>query len=431
MAVSLLFVVNAGAWSNVVPRLSGIKVDLGLSNTALGLALACVSVGALAAGPAAGRLLLRWGSAGVATAAGLCFAALLPVIALAPVWAALAGALLAFGVLDSLMDVAMNTQALRVQRAYGRSIVNGVHGLWSLGAVLGAAAGSLAASAEVAIELHLALAGLVLGALTLLARPALLPGADDADREDAGGAATAADEDLTVAAGATGGADGGADGAAPSPSASGRTRVVSRDAARRLVALGSLLVLAGAIEDSPASWGAVLMREELGTSAGAAGLLFLAFMSAMTVSRLTADRVADRWGPERMLRLAGIAIAAGTAIGLLVGHPVSAVAGFAVAGWGAGPIFPTVFHAAGNLPGVPSGHGVAAVAWASRLGFLVVPPLVGVLGDALTVQAALAVVPVAGAVLALLAGAVRHDRRSGPEVDELAARPGTPVAGIG
>ena len=135
--------------------------------------------------------------------------------------------------------------------------------------------------------------------------------------------------------------------------------------------------------------------------------MFVAFQAAMTVGRLAADRVLDRLGPVAVLRAGSVAIAVGSGLGLLVGHPVSVVVGFALAGLGAAPLFPVVFHAAGNLPGLATGHGVAVVAWASRVGFLVMPPLIGLVADALSVRAALAAVPVAGALLALLAGAER------------------------
>jgi fucose permease len=171
--------------------------------------------------------------------------------------------------------------------------------------------------------------------------------------------------------------------------------------------LGLILLLAGAVEDSPASWGAVLLRDELDASAGVGGLVFVAFQAAMTAGRLLADRVVDRLGSEAVLRAGSALIVVGASVGLLVGTPASVIAGFAVAGLGAAPLFPVVFHAAGNLPGLSTGHGVAVVAWASRLGFLVVPPLVGLVGDAVSVRAGLAVVPAAGLLLVLLAGAVR------------------------
>lgn len=87
--------------------------------------------------------------------------------------------------------------------------------------------------------------------------------------------------------------------------------------------------------------------------------------------------------------------------------------GFARAGLGTAPLFPLAFHAAGDLPGVSTGDGVAAVAWMGRIGFLVAPPLVGLIGDAVNLRAGLVLVPIAGSVVALLAGALASDRDRG------------------
>jgi MFS family permease len=400
--VAALFVINAAAYANIVPRLPGIKAELGLSNAALGAAVAAVPLGSLLSGLAAGPLIQRWGSARVATACGLGFALVVPAVSLAGSWLALAATFAVFGLFDSVMDVSMNAHALRVQRAYGRSIVSALHGLWSLGAVAGAGAASLVVGAGVGLRPHLLGAGLVLGALTVAARRHLLPGPDDTEREDLEAGKSAAD--------LAGVGDAGSSGAGPAlVSGSDDEEVAGTRAPGRaatLAVLGLVLLLAGAIEDSPASWGAVLLREELGTSAGVGGLVFVAFQSAMTAGRLLADRVVDRLGPVTVLRAGSVLVAVGAGLGLLAGTPAAVVAGFAVAGLGAAPLFPVVFHAAGNLPGLATGHGVAVVAWASRLGFLVVPPLVGLVADAASVRTGLAVVPAAGVALLGLVGVV-------------------------
>jgi fucose permease len=375
-AVAVLFLINAAAFANVVPRLPAIKEALELSNTSLGTAVAAMPVGALLSGPAAGWLVARFGSGPLAVATGVGMGLVIPGFALAPAWALLAGTFLVVGALDSLMDVSMNAHALRVQRGYGRSIINAMHGLWSIGAVLGGAAGALAAANRVPLEAHLAGAGGSIALLALLSRRWLLAGPDEPE-EDPG------DPAVTV-------------GTPP-----------STGAGRRLALLGLLVVLSAAVEDAPQSWGAVLLRQELGTSVATAGLVFLAFQSAMTVGRLVGDRVVDRFGAVAVVRAGGALTLTGVGVGLAIGEPVAVVVGFALAGLGTAPLFPLVFHAAGELPGISTGHGVAAVAWMGRVGFLVTPPLVGAVGDAASVRLGLTVVPVAGLLVVLLASVLR------------------------
>jgi MFS family permease len=371
VAVAVLFVLNGAVYANIVPRLPAIKAELGLSNTALGTAVAAMPVGALVSGLLAGRLIARFGSGRLAVACGVAFGFVLPLLGVAPSWGALAGGFLALGLLDALMDVAMNAHGLRVQRGYGRSIVSALHGLWSVGAVLGGLAGAAAAGLDVRPGWHLLAAGAAVLVVSLVMARHTLPGPDDEERDDA-----AAEQ-------ATGG---------------------RRGTARRLGVLGLLVVLAAVVEDAPASWGAVLLRDELGTSAAVGGLVFIAFQVSMVVGRLLGDRIVDRYGEAAVVRAGALVTAAAVGAGLLVGEPASIIAGFAVAGLGAASLFPVVFHAAGNLPGVSTGHGVAVVGWMSRMGFLVVPPLVGAVGDASSLRAGLVLAPVAGLAIAALAG---------------------------
>ena len=384
-AVGTLFLLNAVAYANVVPRLPAIKADLGLSNTSLGTAVAAMPVGALLSGPAAGWLVARIGSGRLAVACAVGFGVALPGFALAPNWAALAGTFAVLGALDSLMDVSMNAHALRVQRAAERSIINALHGVWSVGAVLGGAAGALAAAAGLALGSHLAVAGTLIVATALVVRHALLAGPDDLDRD-------AAEEPLPAARAAT------TDGR-------GRLR-------QRLAVLGLVVVLSAAVEDAPQSWGAVYLREDLGTSAAVAGLVYVAFQASMTASRFAGDRVIDRFGAEPVVRAGGLLTAVAVSAGLAIGTAPAVIAGFALAGVGTAALFPVVFRAAGEVPGISTGHGVAAVAWMGRVGFLVAAPLVGVLGDAAGLRVGLLVVPAAGLAVAALAGRTFGPRRA-------------------
>lgn len=396
-AVAALFLLNAVAYANVVPRLPAIKADLGLSNTSLGTAVAAMPLGALISGPFAGWLIARVGSGPLAAGCGVAFGVVLPGFAVAPSWGALAATFLVFGALDSLMDVSMNAHALRVQRRFGRSIINSLHGLWSVGAVLGGLVGAIAAGVDVTLGLHLTVAGVLILLAALAARRRLLPGRDEADRD----AAEVVSSDGALAA--VGGA----------PDVTGEAAPVHGGGRRRatrvtLALLGLVVLMSAVVEDAPPSWGAVLMRTELGTSAAVAGFAFLAFQISMTIARFFGDWVVDRVGPVAVVRAGGLLTAAAVSTGLAIGEPATVVAGFALAGLGTASVFPLVFHAAGNVPGVPTGHGVAIVSWVGRIGFLVAPPIVGLVGDLANLRVGLALVPAAGLAIAALAGVLNR-----------------------
>ncbi|WP_046529876.1 MFS transporter [Cellulomonas sp. FA1] len=387
VAVSAVFLVNAVLYANLVPRLPEVKDGLGLSNAALGTAIAAMPLGALLAGLLAPLLIRLLGSAAVASFGLVALAAAVAVVPLSGSWFALAGLFLLAGALDSVVDVAQNAHGFRVQRLYGRSIVNAFHGLWSVGAVLGGLLGSAAAGLDVPLPLHVAVTSVVFSVVAVVAHRFLLRGPEDAERDTA-----PADEH---------------------PGARSLRHVAGRTVAL-LAALGVLAAAAAFVEDAGSSWGALYLRGEVGTGAAAAGLAFVALQVAMTVGRLTGDRVVDRFGQRRVARVGGVLIAGGMGLALAAPSLTTTLVGFALAGLGVATLVPAVMHTADELPGLPAGVGLTVVSWLLRVGFLVSPTLVGVVADATSLRVALLAVVAAGVVVAgvgrvLVAGAPRDD----------------------
>src|SRR4051812_30916617 len=371
VGVATCFFLNAVLYANLVPRLPEVKADLGLSNASLGAALAAMPLGALLAGLSSAVLIRRFGSARVAGIGLVLPGIAIWLVAVAPGWPVLAGARLVAGALGAIVDVSMNAHGLRVQRLYRRSILNGFHGLWSIGAVCGGLLGSAAAGLRMPLEVQLAVSAAVFGVLALLALRAMLPGADDTDREAL---------DAPVGGGST------------APARSSRRRA----ALLTLTALGVLAACGVFVEDAGASWSALYLRTELGAGAAAAGLGFVALQGAMTVGRLTGDRVVDRFGQRRVVRAGGALTALGMGVALAFPSVATTLGGFALAGLGVATLTPAVFHAADEVPGLPRGLGLAVSSWLLRIGFLVSPLLIGVLADAINLRVALLTVVLAG-----------------------------------
>ena len=369
VAVGACFFTNAVLYANLVPRYPEVKEHLGVGNAALGAALAAFPLGALLAGLSSAALIRRFGSARLATSGMVVLGVALWSASIAPSWWLLAAALLVAGALDAVVDVAQNASGLRVQRRYGRSILNGLHGLWSIGAVTGGLLGSAAAGVGLPLGAHLGLSAAVFGALALGASRWMLPGSDAADA-------------------ATGRAAGAA---AVRPSPGRRTAVLA------LVALGLLAACGAFVEDAGASWSALYLREDLAAGAATAGLGFVALQAAMTFGRLTGDRVVDRLGQRRTVRAGGAVTAAGMGVALAVPSVPATLVGFALAGLGVATLVPAVFAAADELPGLPRGLGLTVSNWLLRIGFLLSPPLVGLVADATSLRVALLGVVVAGA----------------------------------
>ncbi|WP_308123403.1 MFS transporter [Modestobacter marinus] len=367
LAVAACFFTNAVLYANLVPRFPEVKEQLGLSNSALGAAIAAFPLGALLAGLASAALIRRLGSGRVASVGLVLLAVALWAVAVAPNWGLLAVALFVAGALDAVVDVAQNAQGLRVQRLYRRSILNGLHGLWSVGAVAGGLLGSAAAGLSVPLAVHLAVTAVVFSTLALLSGRGMLPGRDDDEHP----AAATADQ-------------------APADGTARRTAIWA------LAALGVLAACGAFVEDAGASWSALYLRTELAAGAATAGLGFVAMSVAMTVGRLTGDRVVDRFGQRRVVRVGGALTAAGMGLALAVPSVATTLIGFALAGLGVATLVPAVFHAADELPGLPRGLGLAVSNWLLRIGFLISPPLIGAVADASSLRVALSTVVLAG-----------------------------------
>jgi MFS family permease len=370
-AVAALFFANGALYANVVPRYPDLKGELDLSNAAFGSAVGAYGLGALLLGLLGGALVRRWGSRRVAWVSTVAIAANLALLGVAPSWVALAAVLAVAGALDAFADIGANAHGLRVERRYGRSILNSLHGVWSIGAVAGGGMGALAAGLGVAVAWHLAGAGLLFALVAIAASRLLLPGGD------------AEGEPATTGA----------------PSA-GRVRVVGR----AVVALGLIAASAQVMEEATATWGAVYLRGELGAAAAVGGLGFIALQSTQTVGRLLGDRVVTRYG-DRAVARAGAALAGGAMAAALAAPQIATtVIAFGVVGLGIGTLIPAAMRAADAL--LPQGMGLMLVGSVLRLALLIAPPVIGLVADAESLRVALAVIPLAAATVLLLSPAL-------------------------
>ncbi|WP_426732385.1 MFS transporter [Myxococcus faecalis] len=387
LAVAVLFLTNGAILANLLPRYPQIKADLGLTNAQYGLAIASFPFGALMAGLAAGAIIRRFRSSRVAVAGTVLTGLGLLLAGLAPSWAALAVTLFLAGSMDAITDVAQNAHGLRVQRLYGRSILNSFHALWSVGAVVGGLMGGLAAGLAVPRGLHLGLSALLFSGVSLTALRFLLPGPEPAEAS---------------------GADAHAEGASVKRGA-GRPRLVLSMAALVLIASSGVLV-----EDAGMTWAAVYLSGTLGAGVAVASLGYVALVGAQFIGRLFGDRLVDRFGQRAVARTGGLLAALGMGGALLFPSVPATVVGFAFAGFGVATLVPAAMHGADELPGLRPGTGLTVVSWLMRMGFLLSPPVVGLIADAAGLRLGLLVVPLAGGLVMALAGVLSARRVTAP-----------------
>ena len=379
-----------GVW---LARLPAVKQHLGLSDAQLGVALLAAPVGLVIVAAFADRLIDRFGSARPAVA-GAAAISLLPItFGLAGSMAVLMAALLVYGMSGGLADVAVNAQAVRVERGYRRPIINSFHACFSFGGLLGALLGGLFAWAAIGPAATFAAVGVPLSVLAVLARRRLLRGP-----EAAGPAGTSAPGAPGTDPDPAGRDPAGQRPVGQGPAGEGRgaaARVraaVSRHAVGlRIAALGLLALCSLLGEGAAGSWSAVYLQDNLGTSAAFAALGYAAFSVTMAAGRLTGDRMAARFGPGRLVSGCGVVAGLGLACALISRSPALGLIGFALFGAGLSSTFPQLLSTAGNIRTSRSGTGIARVAGAGYLGLLAGPVLIGGFAGLLGLRLALAI----------------------------------------
>lgn len=390
IAVAALFFTNGAIFANLLPRYPEIKRDLGLSNAEYGLAIASFPLGALIAGLAAAALIRRYRSSRVAVVGTLLVAGGVFLAGASPTWVTLAAALFFAGAMDAITDVAQNSHGLRVQRLYGRSILNSFHAVWSIGAVSGGLLGGLAVALDVPRGSHLAITGALFFIVVLISYRFLLPGAEPAER----GVPVTVQADDSRAHGLN---DGG-------PRAR-RTSPYLMLAALVVIAVGGTLV-----EDAGSTWAAVYLSGQLDASVSIAALGFVAMVGAQFVGRLLGDGLVDRFGQRAVARTGGVIVFLGMGAALAFPSVPGTIIGFGLAGFGVATLVPAAMHGADELHGLRPGTGLTVISWLMRVGFLVSPPVVGLIADTFSLRLGLLVVPFAGVLVVVLAGVLSSER---------------------
>jgi MFS family permease len=419
-------------WSASLPATNS---RLHLGETRLGIVLLATGAGAVAVMPLTGWLCDRLGSRAVLRAGAPLSALCLIGPALAPGFPALLATAFVLGGGIGSLDVAMNAQAIAVERQYQRSIMVSFHGLWSIGAVVGSATvaaglrfgagapavmvgGALAAALLVMVPGPLLLPG---GSRVQAAGPGTGPGQAPADsrqgaadpRQAAAGPAPAAPAPVApapVAPAPAGPAPAGPAPAGPGPAAG----TAARAARQHVVLLLGIVAAAGFIcEGAAFSWGPLDAIRELQAAPPAAALAYTIFAAALTAGRLTGDRLLRRLGSVRAIGSAAVIAVCGYLLVFLApslggGGLACDYAGWGVTGLGLATVVPAIFSAVGEREaGV--GRALSWVAACAYGGELAGPSVIGPLAGATSMRTAL-LVPTALAALIAVLGPVAISR---------------------
>lgn len=258
-----------------------------------------------------------------------------------------------FGSASGLTDVAMNVEGAGVEQAQGRSIMPWFHASWSLGTITGAGIAAGVSTLGIGVDLHTGIMAALLGAAALvvvrfLPKNRALPGLDD-------------------------------DGAGPGRSTFGERMAIWREP--RTLLIGLIVLGMAFAEGSANDWLALAIVDDRGADEATGALAFTLFAVAMTVGRIGGVWVLDRFGRVPVLRASALLAIAGLALLITVDNPIAAGIGIVAWGLGASLGFPVGMSAAADDPAKAAAR-VSAVATVGYFAFLVGPPLIGFLGEA-------------------------------------------------
>lgn len=345
-------------WGVHIPT---VKAHYGVDEAELGLAMLAAGVGALLGLTQASRWIGRHGARRTAAICGVTYAMLLAGLLAMPAYPALLGLLAVFGVATSVFDVAINTEAAQLELRDGQPLMSGMHGMFSLGGMVGAVTGGAALAAGLRPQIHLFLVAVVMALTIAVAARSMLP------------------REATAFSGAHHG---------------------FRLPRGTLALLGVLAALGLVAEGAIYDWSVLYLQQELGSPQQQAALAYASFSAAMALARFGGDAMRARFTPAVLLRGSAMLATGSMAMVLLTDMPWLALIGFAGVGVGFANVVPILFAASARVPGMAPARGIAAVSALAYLGFMAGPPVIGFLAQASSLTHALYVVVAFAAALA-------------------------------
>jgi len=371
MAVFFLQPIAFGAW---LPRIPDIQEKLDLGPADLAVALLGLPVGTLLTLPLAGRLVAHLGSRATILWGFPLFLAVvaLPTLASDSAWLFLALAIV--GIVLSTLELGLNVEADKIEKAGTSLIMNTCHGFWSLGIMAGSLVGSGLAALAIAPHWAVAmtaLAVLPLAILSSIALPVYAPGAAGSEHPHA------------------------------------KWKLPGKALVGICLFVFGVTMTEGAIAD----WSAVYLRDVFAAEPAIAGIGYSVFAGMVASGRFVGDRLKARLGAVATARLCGCFSLAGMTLIVLAPAPWLAFAGFAATGFGVSVGFPLAVTAAAGLTDRPTAASVAILSFVALFGFLVGPPMIGLVAEYFDLKAGLATLLPFLLVSLLLTGMLGSSRK--------------------
>lgn len=370
--LSLLFFIHGIAYASLVPWIPYIKENLNMSNYMVGITISAIPAGAITFGLFSSNIISLLGQYWATNATFIFFIISISLIPFASSWYEIALLLFLFGIFDAWTDTCMNVQALDVQKVWGQSLINRFHGAESIGTILG---GLVAVSAigfglsmgQFSTTIFMINISILIGFIFLFKKN--------------------------------------------NNSILHKNGLFIGTTGLPLYSLAlMLLVFTCGIEETASIWGAIYMNDYYNPPPIIAGLPYLACQICMVIGRMSGDYFTNKFGVVSTIKY-GIMIATlGIWIVISIHSPGFSILGFSLIGLGISVIFPLTIAFIGQLPNLNSSNGIMFATWISRVGLLILPPLIGVLADITSLRTALIVILICCVLIFLLTNVIAREQ---------------------
>jgi MFS family permease len=361
--ISLFFFFYGFTFATWASRIPDIQQQLHLSETALGAVLLAMPVGSFITLPFSGYFTAKLGSRKVVIFAATVYSFLLVGIGFSDSVLLLAVCLFLFGSAGNLMNIAINTQALALEKLYRKIIISSFHGMWSVAGLAAAALGTYLIGKAFPVSMHFLLVSAIALASFIFCMPYLL---HDQSKQPEKRAFFTKPDKAFVGLG--------------------------------LIAFGSM-ICQGAMFD----WSGVYFKKVVTTNPAYIGFGYTAFMVSMTFVRFITDWLTQRIGFTKIIAICGVFISAGLLINVFIPSLVPATIGMLFVGIGVSPAVPLVFSAAGNSSKLAPAIAIAAVSSIGFIGLLIGPPLIGFIAGLTSLKISFLVLAFFGVAISVLA----------------------------
>lgn len=352
------------SWASRIPD---IKSVLHLNDGQLGQVLFAMPLGQLMMMIVSGYLVNKFGSRIILVIAMILYGIALTFIALADSFTLLFLILFLFGIASNMANIAVNTQAVSLEALYKRNIMSSFHGLWSLGGLTGGILGTVFAETTFSIFTHFVII-LIIGVIGIIIFSRGLLKQDIKESNDIN---------------------------APKKSFKLDSSIIILG----LIGFGSMFC-----EGTMFDWSSVYFSTIIKPDESFVRMGYIASMGAMTFGRFVADRFVNRYHASTVLRYCGILITSGLLLATIAPGLIISTFGFLLVGLGVSSIVPICYSAAGRLKTMSASIAITAVSSISFLGFMIGPPLIGLLSEITNLRIALLIASAFGILIIILSG---------------------------